>query len=185
MKVVPTTLPGVVLIELVVHHDDRGHLVETFHHQRHTALGVAVGMSFVQDNLCRSRGGVVRGLHYQLTRPQGKLVSVVRGEIFDVVLDLRPGSPTFARWFGTTLSADDRRQLWIPPGLAHGYQALSEQADVLYKLTAPYTPDDERAVRWDDPELAITWPRLADVVVSERDARAPRLRDADLPRRSP
>jgi dTDP-4-dehydrorhamnose 3,5-epimerase len=184
MRLIPTTLPGVVLLELVEHADARGHLVELYHRERHAALGVAVGLDFVQDNAARSHGGVVRGLHYQLASPQGKLVSVVRGAIFDVVVDVRPGSPTFGGWFGAELSADDRRQLWIPPGFAHGYQALSEVADIVYKLTAPFAPADDRAVRWDDPAIGIVWPR-EDVVVSPRDAAAPLLADAELPRYAP
>jgi dTDP-4-dehydrorhamnose 3,5-epimerase len=185
MTVLATPLPGVVLLELVAHADARGHLIELFHQERHAALGVAAGTGFVQVNLARSVRGVVRGLHLQLTRPQGKLVSAVRGEIFDVVVDVRRGSPTFAAWFGATLSADNRRQLWIPPGFAHGYQALSDEADVVYQLTAAYAPDDERAVRWDDPALAIAWPRAAGAVVSPRDAAAPLLADAELPRYAP
>jgi dTDP-4-dehydrorhamnose 3,5-epimerase len=175
------TLDGVVVIELVRHDDDRGSLVETFRRERHAALGVAAGAEFVQDNLSTSRGGVVRGLHYQVTRPQGKLVHVVAGAIFDVVVDLRRGSPTFGRWFGLELSDENRRQLWIPPGCAHGFQALTASATVAYKLTAAYDPADERVVRWDDADLAITWPRAADAVVSPRDAAAPALRDAELP----
>lgn len=185
MRALPTTLPGVVLLELVAHEDARGELVELYQRERHAALGVAVDLTFVQDNLARSRGGVVRGLHVQLTRPQGKLVSVVRGAIFDVAVDVRRGSPTFGRWFGTTLSAADRRQLWIPPGFAHGFQALGDGADVAYKLTATYAPEDERAVRWDDPALAIAWPRPGDALLSARDRSAPRLADAELPRYAP
>ena len=181
MKASPTSLPGVLLVELDVHADRRGTLVESFHEAHHAALGVAVGLRFVQDNLSSSRAGVVRGLHYQLTRPQGKLVQVVRGAIFDVVVDVRRSAPSFGRWYGVELSADNRRQLWIPPGFAHGFQAVSADADVLYKLTAPYLPADERALRWDDPDLAIAWPVRAGVIVSERDARAPGLRDAELP----
>lgn len=184
MRVSETPLPGVLLVELVEHEDDRGHLVEVYHRDKHAALGVAVGMTFVQDNVARSKGGVVRGLHYQRTLPQGKLIAAVRGAVFDVVVDVRRGSPTFGRWFGTVLSADDRRQLWIPPGYAHGYQAMSDVADVLYKLTAPYTPADERAVRWDDPAIGIAWPR-EDVELSPRDAAAPLLADAELPEYAP
>ncbi len=184
MRSIETTLPGVVLVELVEHEDARGHLVEVYHRDRHAALGVAAGLTFVQDNVARSYGGVVRGLHYQLTLPQGKLVSVIRGAIFDVVVDVRRGSPTFGAWYGAVLSADDRRQLWIPPGFAHGYQAMGEVADVLYKLTAPYTPADERAVRWDDPAIGVVWPR-DDVRVSARDAAAPLLADAELPPYAP
>jgi dTDP-4-dehydrorhamnose 3,5-epimerase len=169
-------IPGVVVGELVRHEDERGSLMETWRADRFA------GMAFVQDNLSSSRGGVVRGLHYQVTRPQGKLVYVVRGAVFDVVVDLRRDSPAFRRWWGVELSAENRRQLWIPPGCAHGFQAVSEMADVAYKLTAAYDPADERAIRWDDPELAIAWPRPADVRVSARDAAAPWLRDAELPR---
>lgn len=185
MRALPTTLPGVVLLELAAHADARGGLIETWHRDRHAALGVAVGLDVVQDNLSTSHAGVVRGLHFQLTRPQGKLVHVVVGEIFDVVVDVRRGSPTFGRWFGTTLSAANRHQLWIPPGFAHGFQACSAEAIVSYKLTAPYTPADERVVRWDDADLAIAWPRRADVVLSPRDRGAPALRDAELPRFAP
>lgn len=181
MKALPTTLPGVVLVALDLHRDERGTLIETYQRERHAALGVAVGLDFVQDNLSTSVGGVVRGLHFQLTRPQGKLVHVARGEIYDVAVDVRRGSPTFARWFGAVLSAANLRQLWIPPGFAHGFQVLSDEADVVYKLTAPFTPGDERAVRWDDPDLAIAWPRRAGVIVSARDRQAPALRDAELP----
>jgi dTDP-4-dehydrorhamnose 3,5-epimerase len=181
MKVTATTLPGVLVIEPGVHRDERGVLVETFHHERYQAAGIAVGLTFVQDNLTSSRRGVVRGLHYQRTRPQGKLVWVTRGEIFDVAVDVRRGSPTFGAWFGTTLSAADRRQLWIPPGFAHGFQVMSDEADVVYKLTAAYAPDDERAVRWDDPALAIAWPVRDGVVVSARDRAAPALAEAELP----
>jgi dTDP-4-dehydrorhamnose 3,5-epimerase len=168
-------IPGVVVVEPAKHEDDRGSLIEVFHRERHAALGVAVGMEFVQDNLSWSRRGVVRGLHYQVTRPQGKLVYAVRGEIFDVVVDLRRESPAFATWRGVRLSAENRRQLWIPPGCAHGFQALTD-AEVAYKLTAVYDAADERALRWDDPELAIDWPLREGVVLSARDAAAPSLR---------
>lgn len=181
MRALPTTVPGLVLIELAAHDDDRGRVIETYHRERHAALGVAVGLTFVQDNLTTSRAGVVRGLHFQRARPQGKLVHVVRGEIFDVAVDLRRGSPTFARWFGVVLSAANLRQLWIPPGFAHGFQALSDPADVAYRLTAPYAPDDERALRWDDPDLAIGWPRRDGVVLSARDRSAPGLAAVELP----
>ena len=166
-------IPGVELRELVRHEDERGSLIETWRQDR-------VPQTFVQDNLSSSRGGVVRGLHYKVTRPQWKRVYVVRGAIFDVVVDLRRGSPAFGRWWSVELSAENRRQLWIPPGCAHGFQALTEVADVAYKLTAAYDPADERALRWDDPDLAIAWPRAA-VRLSPRDAAAPRLRDAELP----
>lgn len=174
-------IAGVVVVELEGRSDDRGMVMETFRRERHAALGVAVGMEFVQDNLSTSRRGVVRGLHYQVTRPQGKLVQVLRGEIFDVAVDLRRASPTFGRWSGLRLSGDAPRQLWIPPGCAHGFQALSDAAIVAYKLTAAYDVADERALRWDDPALAIDWPLRDGVILSPRDAAAPLLRDAELP----
>ncbi|HET9620117.1 MAG TPA: dTDP-4-dehydrorhamnose 3,5-epimerase [Kofleriaceae bacterium] len=182
MKVLPTSLPGVVLLELAVASDARGRVMETFHRDRYRAAGVAC--DFVQDNFSSSVAGVLRGLHFQRARPQGKLVHVTRGAVFDVAVDLRRGSPDFARWFGATLSADNRRQLWIPPGFAHGFVVTSAHADVVYKLSAPYDPDDDHAIRWDDPALAIAWPRAwpGDApVLSPRDAAAPRLADAALP----
>lgn len=185
MKVEPTTLPGVVLIEPQVHRDDRGWFVETFHRDRYAEVGVADGGSLVQDNRSSSRRRVLRGLHYQLARPQGKLLQVTSGEIFDVAVDIRRDSPTFARWFGVTLSAVDHRQLWIPPGFAHGYFVLSEHAEVAYKCTALYDANDSRAIRWNDPELAIAWPFEGEPILSSTDAAAPRLRDVELPRYAP
>lgn len=181
MKVLPTTLPGVLVIEPQVFVDARGWFVETFRRERYATAGVALGADLVQDNWSSSRRGVLRGLHYQLARPQGKLVHATRGEVFDVAVDIRRGSPTFARWFGTTLSADNHRQVWIPAGFAHGFVVVSAVADVAYKCTAPYDASDARTVRWDDPELAIRWPFVGRPTLSATDAAAPRLRDADLP----
>lgn len=178
MKVTPTDLPGVLLVELAVHADERGWFVETYHRARYATVGIP---DLVQDNVSSSARGVIRGLHYQLASPQGKLVHVLRGAIFDVAVDLRPGSPTFARWFGIRLTADDRRQLWMPPNFAHGFCTLSDAADVAYKCSAPYDPADQHTVRWDDPVLAIAWPRVAPRIISARDAAAPYLRDARLP----
>jgi dTDP-4-dehydrorhamnose 3,5-epimerase len=177
MNVAPTELPGVVVIEPRVFADARGWVVETFQRDRYAAAGVAAGVELMQDNLSWSRRGVLRGLHYQLARPQGKLVWVTRGEVYDVAADVRRGSPTFGRWVGVRLSAENHRQLWIPPGLAHGFLALSEGAEVAYKLSAPYDAADARAIRWDDPELAIRWPVLEPPTLSAADAVAPRLRD--------
>jgi dTDP-4-dehydrorhamnose 3,5-epimerase len=174
-------LPGLVVVELEGRADERGLVMETFQHRRHEALGVAIGLGFVQDNLSSSRRGVVRGLHYQVTRPQGKLVHALRGEVFDVAVDLRRDSPAFGCWYGLELSGDRPRQLWIPPGCAHGFQALSEGAIVAYKLTASYDAADERALRWDDPDLGIDWPIRDGVVLSARDAAAPGWRDVELP----
>ena len=179
MKTLPTTLPDLRLFELEVFADARGRLFETYRRDRYAAAGVTA--EFVQDTFSTSVHGTLRGLHYQLARPQGKLVHVTRGEMFDVAVDLRAGSPTFGRWFGTLLSADNARQLWIPPGFAHGFVVTGEVADVAYKCTATYVAGDDRAIAWDDPELAITWPLDGAPLLSPRDARAPRLREAELP----
>jgi dTDP-4-dehydrorhamnose 3,5-epimerase len=135
---------------------------------------------FIQDNRSCSRQGTIRGLHYQLRRPQGKLVWVVSGEVFDVAVDIRRGSPTFGKWQGTLLSSENRKGIYIPPDFAHGFCVLSEQAEVFYKCTQIYSPKDERAIRWDDPELAIDWP-TKDPTLSDRDAEAPFFKDAELP----
>jgi dTDP-4-dehydrorhamnose 3,5-epimerase len=187
VKTLPTTLPEVVLIELDVFGDHRGRFMETYRRARYAEVGI--GHEFVQDNFSASARGTLRGLHYQLVRPQGKLVHVTRGAVFDVAVDIRRASPTFGRWFGTELSADNHRQMWIPPGFAHGFLVLSETADFAYKVTAAYAPQHDRAIRWDDPDLAIAWPldRLPDgpPTLSARDAAAPLLRDAELPSDAP
>lgn len=173
MNVVELDLPGLLVIEPDVFRDGRGDFLETWNHARYPDLP-----PFVQDNLSRSRRGVLRGLHYQHPNGQGKLIGVAHGRVWDVAVDLRRGSPTFGRWWGTTLAADDYRQLYIPPGFAHGFVALSDDALLQYKCTALYSPDDERSVRWDDPDLAIDWP-LPEPILSEKDRDAHRL--ADLP----
>lgn len=172
----PTELEGVVLIEPVVHRDERGFFLETYHQAKYAAAGLDV--TFVQDNHSASTGGVVRGLHLQLDRPQGKLVRAVEGEIFDVAVDLRRGSPSFRRWVGATLSAANFLQLYIPPGFGHGFCVLSERAQVEYKCTALYDPDDELTVAWNDPEIAIDWP-LAAPTLSPRDFAAPPSRELE------
>lgn len=180
MRVLPTPLPGLVLLELDAFTDARGRFVELFHRGRYAEAGVAPGLEFVQDNFSSSVRGTLRGLHYQLAHPQGKLVSVTRGEVFDAVVDLRRGSPTAGQWYGVVLSAENRRQMWVPPGFAHGFYVTSAEADFLYKCTAVYAPGDERAIRWDDAELAIAWPLVAGAptLVSPKDAAAPTLREA-------
>lgn len=180
MKVLPTTLAGVVLLELDAFEDPRGRFVELFHRGRYAEAGVAAGLDFVQDNFSSSVRGTLRGMHYQLAHPQGKLVCVTRGEVFDVALDLRAGSATFGRWFGALLSAANRRQLWVPPGFAHGFYVTSHDADFLYKCTAVYAPGDERAIRWDDADVGIAWPLAAGVetLLSPKDAAARTLREA-------
>jgi dTDP-4-dehydrorhamnose 3,5-epimerase len=182
MKVVGTHLDGIVVVELTAFGDHRGRFMETYRRERYLEAGIGRGMEFVQDNFSSSQRGTLRGLHFQLTRPQGKLVHVTRGEAFDVAVDVRRGSPTFGKWFGTTLSAENRLQVWIPPGYAHGFLGTSETVDFVYKTTEVYVPSDERAVRWNDPQLAIVWPELGMVpTLSAKDRDAPLFDEADLP----
>jgi dTDP-4-dehydrorhamnose 3,5-epimerase len=166
-------------LEARIFADDRGFLFEAWNARSLSASGFHE--NFVQDNCACSARGVLRGIHYQLTKPQGKLVRVIRGEIFDVAADLRRTSPTFGQWVGEVLSSEDHRALWIPPGFAHGYLTLSESADVYYKCTEFYEPADERCVRWNDTTLAIAWPLagIGDPIVSPRDAAAPLLENAE------
>ena len=177
MKFIEQSLPGVILIEPDVFEDNRGFFMETYHIAKYGDGGIA--HPFVQDNHSRSQKGTLRGLHYQLHHPQAKLVYVVAGEIFDVAADIRRGSPTFGSWTGTILSEKDRRQLFIPSGFAHGFYTLSEEADVLYWVTAVYAPESERGILWNDPDLDIPWPSRQ-VLLSPRDSRHPLLRDATL-----
>jgi dTDP-4-dehydrorhamnose 3,5-epimerase len=166
-----TAIPGVVLIEPQVHRDPRGFFLESWHAEKYRAGGVDA--VFVQDNHSRSARGTLRGLHAQVRRPQGKLVRAVRGEIFDVAVDIRPDSPTFGRWAGATLTAENFRQLWVPPGFAHGFCVLSETAEVEYKCTDVYMKEDEIAIAWDDPEIGIRWPEgLSEPLLSPRDRAA-------------
>lgn len=172
MNLIPTNLPGVLIIEPRVFRDERGFFLETYHAQRYREAGLDA--AFVQDNHSRSTRGTLRGLHWQAERPQGKLVRVLVGEIYDVAVDIRPGSPTFGKWVGVTLSADNFRQAWIPPGFAHGFCVTSEVAEVEYKCTDFYDPPSERGLIWNDPEVAIAWP-IQDPILSERDKKHPRL----------
>jgi dTDP-4-dehydrorhamnose 3,5-epimerase len=171
MQVTPTEIPGVLLLEPRVFADDRGSFFESFN-ARSFAAAVGRDVSFVQDNQSTSRRHVLRGLHYQEPKPQGKLVRVVAGTVFDVAADIRPESPTFGRWVGVELSGENCRQLWVPEGLAHGFLVLSDRAEVLYKATDFYAPGCEQIIRWDDPTLAIRWPLEAPPVLSPRDAAA-------------
>ena len=155
--------------------DDRGFFLETFHVSRYCELA-GIELEFVQDNHSRSSAGVLRGLHFQKTKPQGKLVRVVSGEVFDVAVDIRPGSATFGQWAGTTLSGQNKRQFWVPPGFAHGFLVLSETADFEYKCTDYYDSADEGSIRWDDPDLAIEWPNSVPLL-SGKDAAAPRFKE--------
>jgi dTDP-4-dehydrorhamnose 3,5-epimerase len=161
-----TALPGVLLLEPRVFRDSRGTFMETWRERRYREVGVSG--PFVQDNVSASRRGVLRGLHVQHPHPQGKLVSVLNGEVWDVAVDVRVGSPTFGRWLGCVLSAENARQLWIPEGFAHGFVALADASVVHYKCTDVYRPEAERTVRWDDPAIGIEWP-IDDPVLSERD----------------
>jgi dTDP-4-dehydrorhamnose 3,5-epimerase len=170
MKVTETTLPGVLLIEPKVFGDDRGFFYETYHARRYEAAGIPA--HFVQDNLSRSSQGTLRGLHFQEPNPQGKLVQVLRGSVFDVAVDVRRSSPNFGRWVAVELSETNRRQLWVPPGFAHGFCVTSESADFLYKCTALYSPEAERGIAWDDPALGIDWP-VRKPLLSAKDAAAP------------
>lgn len=176
MEVTATPLPGVLLIRPRVFRDDRGSFLETWRRERYVDAGIDA--AFVQDNAATSRRGVVRGLHYQYPEPQGKLVMVLSGEVFDVAVDIRRGSPTFGQSYGSVLSAGNGHQLWVPEGFAHGYATLSETAVFAYKCTRVYNPDGDAAIRYDDPDLGIEWP-VADPVVSDKDAAAPLLRGID------
>ena len=170
MKVTALAISDVLLIEPKVFGDDRGFFFESFNQQRFNAA-TGLDLQFVQDNHSKSAKGVLRGLHYQLPpKAQGKLVRVVAGEVFDVAVDIRKDSPTFGKWVGEILSADNKRQLWIPPGLAHGFLVLSESAEFLYKTTDYYAPELERCIRWNDPDLAINWPIDGEPPQSGKDA---------------
>ena len=175
MNVVKTKLHDCVIIEPMVFGDERGFFLETFQAERYAKLA-RITLAFVQDNHSRSSKSVLRGLHYQKTKPQGKLVRVVRGEVYDVALDIRQGSPTFGQWEGVILSEENKRQFWLPPGFAHGFLVLSDTADFEYKCTDYYDPSDEGCVLWNDPDLDIPWP-LADPILSSKDASADRLVD--------
>ncbi|MGS2718004.1 dTDP-4-dehydrorhamnose 3,5-epimerase [Eionea flava] len=176
MNVIETTLQDVLIIEPKVFGDNRGFFMETYQRERYQeCLGDDV--EFVQDNHSRSSKGVLRGLHFQKTRPQGKLVRVVTGEVYDVVVDINPQSPTYGQYEGVMLSADNKRQLWVPPGYAHGFLVLSETADFEYKCTDYYDPSDEGGVLWNDPSINIAWPLLDDISLSEKDKSLPLLKD--------
>jgi dTDP-4-dehydrorhamnose 3,5-epimerase len=179
MQIHPTALPGVLVIEPKVFGDARGFFVETWQAQRYREAGIA--LTFVQDNLSRSRRGTLRGLHLQHPHDQGKLVAVPLGEVLDVAVDVRIGSPTFGQHVAVTLSGENHRQLWIPPGFAHGFQVVSDEALFAYKCTDLYDPKCELGVRWDDPALGIAWP-VPEPTVSAKDAALPRLSEIDRER---
>ncbi len=179
MKFFEVSLPDVIRIEPTVHSDDRGYFLETWQAQRFSDAGI--GDRFVQDNFSHSSKGTLRGLHYQIERAQGKLVRVVLGEVFDVAVDLRRSSPQYGQWVGTVLSAENKHQLWVPPGFAHGFIVLSDTAEFEYKCTDYYAPEFERAIRWDDPDIGIEWPLVEGEppMLSSKDAAAPFFKDAE------
>ena len=177
MEVVKTPIEGVLLIKPQVFGDQRGYFVETWQKERYEAAGI--NLPFVQDNHSKSTKGILRGLHFQKQHPQGKLVMVSLGEVFDVAVDIRKGSPTFGKWFGAILNQENQNQLWIPPGMAHGFVVLSEEAVFQYKCDNYYAPGSEGGIAWDDPALAIDWRLPAgEILLSEKDRRHPKLADA-------
>ena len=178
MKLTPTAIPDLLIIEPRVFGDDRGFFFESFNARRFAEL-TGLETTFVQDNHSRSARGVLRGLHFQIRQPQGKLVRVVAGEVWDVAVDIRRRSPSFGHWQGVLLSAENKRQLWIPEGFAHGFVVLSESAEFLYKTTDYYAPEHERCIAWNDPELAIDWRYDGDPVLSEKDRAGTRFRETE------
>tara|TARA_R110002072_G_scaffold269868_3_gene429497 strand:- start:42652 stop:43218 length:567 start_codon:yes stop_codon:yes gene_type:complete len=179
MKITPTAIPDVLLLEPVVYGDHRGFFMEIF--RQSLFDDVLPGVKFVQDNHSKSAQGILRGLHYQLKQPQGKLVRVVAGEIFDVAVDMREDSPTFGQSVGAILSADNKHQLWVPPGFAHGFYVTSDSAEMVYKCSDYYAPDDEYSLQWNDPALGIDWPLVAgagEPVLSDKDKHASSFADA-------
>lgn len=175
MKVLTGDIPGLIILEPKVFGDARGFFIETWNRRRYGEAGIDI--DFVQDNLSFSKRGTLRGLHFQNPKPQGKLMQVLQGEVFDVAVDIRRSSPTFGRWQGVTLSAENKRQFYVPAGFAHGFAVLSDTALFQYKCTEFYSPQDEMAIRWDDPEIGIQWP-VKEPLISERDAKGLRLREA-------
>jgi dTDP-4-dehydrorhamnose 3,5-epimerase len=179
MNILKTALPEVLISEPKVFGDERGFFFENFNHrlfQEKTGLS----LTFVQDNHSRSAKNVLRGLHYQIKQPQGKLVRVAVGEVFDVAVDVRKSSPTFGKWAATVLSAENKRQLWIPPGFAHGFLVISESADFLYKTTDYYAPEYERSILWNDPDIGIDWPLKGEPILAAKDRAGQRLADAEV-----
>lgn len=178
MKVTPLKIPDVWLLEPRVFQDDRGFFLESYNKRQLQQAGLK--REFVQDNHSQSTQGVLRGLHYQLKQPQGKLVRVVEGEVFDVAVDLRQDSPTFGRWVGEILTSANHKMLWVPEGFAHGFLVLSDRAQFQYKVTDYYAPEDERCLIWNDPHIAIEWPADVDPILSQKDAEGFRLQEAEV-----
>ena len=179
MKVTPTSMPEVLVFEPTVFGDDRGFFYESYNARQFSQM-TGLSVNFVQDNHSRSAKNVLRGLHYQVRQPQGKLVRVISGAIFDVVVDIRASSPFFGRWIGVELSAENRRQLWVPPGFAHGFVVTSDNAECLYKTTDYWSPEHERSILWNDPALAIEWPLSGTPMLSGKDSQGKLLADAEV-----
>ena len=179
MTIVPSPIPDVLIVEPKVFGDERGFFFESFN-ERVWREQTGLDCRFVQHNHSRSAGGVLRGLHYQIRHPQGKLVRVVSGEVFDVAVDIRASSPTFGKWFGTHLSAENKRQMWVPEGFAHGFCVTSDYAEFLYLTTDFWAPEYERCIAWNDPDLAIAWPVTGEPIVSAKDREGVPFRDAEL-----
>jgi len=179
MKVIPTAIPDVLIIEPKVFGDERGFFFESFN-QKLWQEKTGVTTPFVQDNHSRSGKNVLRGLHYQIKQPQGKLVRVISGEVFDVAVDIRRNSPTFGTWVGETLSAENKRQLWVPPGFAHGFLVLSDTAEFLYKTTDYWAPEHERCIIWNDPDLAIAWPLDGMPILARKDSEGKLFKEAEV-----
>jgi dTDP-4-dehydrorhamnose 3,5-epimerase len=179
MKMTPTAIADVLVLEPQVFGDDRGFFFESYNARRFQALS-GIDACFVQDNHSKSAKNVLRGLHYQIRQPQGKLVRVTAGTVFDVAVDVRKSSPTFGRWVGVELSAENRRQLWIPPGFAHGFVVTSDSAEFLYKTTDYWAPEHERTILWNDPDIGIAWPCAGQPALSGKDQQGLALRDAEL-----
>ena len=180
MKFIPLEIPDVILIEMDVSEDERGFFIETYQKQKFAEAGITI--PFVQDNHSGSNQGVLRGMHYQIKQTQGKLVGVVTGKVYDVAVDLRRSSPTFKKWIGVSLSPQEKSQLWIPPGFAHGFYVLSEWAEIRYKTTDFYNPDWERTLLWNDPEIGIKWPLINDhpPIMSSKDAKGMCMADSEV-----
>jgi len=177
LNVIETSLPGVLVLEPKVFADERGFFMETYHAERFRELGIDA--IFVQDNHSRSARGVLRGLHYQEPNPQGKLVRCTKGALFDVAVDIRVGSPHFGKWAAVELTEENKRMMWVPPGFAHGFCALEEDSDLVYKVTTPYEAKSDRVILWSDPDLKIAWP-IGKPVLSPKDAAAQRLKNAEV-----